>query len=104
MNTVTTKVKSTTTIRFDEYPLKVIDKAAELLNQTRTAFLQSVALKAAEQVIRERYSAMREIETLLLSPEASLDIAENLSNPPAPNVVMKKAMKDYSDLSIQDRS
>jgi uncharacterized protein (DUF1778 family) len=60
------KQKNATTIRFDDdYTLQVIDKAAELLHQTRTGFLLSVAREKAEAVIRECALARREIEGFL---------------------------------------
>jgi hypothetical protein len=60
------KQKNATTIRFDDdYTLQVIDKAAELLHQTRTGFLLSVAREQAEAVIRERTQARQEIEGFL---------------------------------------
>lgn len=88
--------KNATTIRFeDEYTRRVIDKAAELTGQTRTGFLLSVARREAEEVIRERMNTMQEVESLILSPKASLDLAENLLNPQKPNKALIKAMKEY---------
>jgi uncharacterized protein (DUF1778 family) len=96
--------KMTTTIRFnDEYTRQVIDKAAALLNQTRTGFLLSAAREYAEAVIRKRTQTMQEIETLILSPEASLDVARTLENPPKPNSALKRAMKDYRQANIEHR-
>ncbi|MDR1971409.1 MAG: DUF1778 domain-containing protein [Treponema sp.] len=93
-----------TTIRFDdEYTRRVIDKAAELLNQTRTGFLLSVAREKAEAVIKERSQTKSEIETLLLSPQASLDIAKALENPPKPNKALTGAMKNYKNARIEHR-
>jgi uncharacterized protein (DUF1778 family) len=102
MATAVKKVSNATTIRFDDdYTRQVIDMAAELLNQTRTGFLLSVARERAESVIRERKQAMGEIKTLMLSPEASLDIAKTLDNPPKPHKALKKAMKDYDKANIR---
>jgi uncharacterized protein (DUF1778 family) len=96
------KASNATTIRFDDdYTRQVIDMAAALLNQTRTGFLLSVAREHAESVIRERKQIMGEIKTLMLSPEASLDIAKTLDNPPKPNRALKKAMKDYEQANIR---
>ncbi|MDR1626229.1 MAG: DUF1778 domain-containing protein, partial [Spirochaetia bacterium] len=96
MATAVKKASSATTIRFDDdYTRQVIDMAAELLNQTRTGFLLSVARERAESVVRERKQTMEEIKMLMLSPEASLDITKTLDNPPKPNKALKKAMKDY---------
>jgi uncharacterized protein (DUF1778 family) len=44
---------------------------------------------------------MGEIKTLMLSPEASLDIARTLDNPPNPNKALKKAIKDYGKANIR---
>jgi uncharacterized protein (DUF1778 family) len=97
METPQNRSLNATTIRFDDdYTRRVIDKAAELLNQSRTGFLLSVARERAEAVIRERMRTMREIETLILSPEASLDIVTALENPSPPNEALKGAMTDYA--------
>jgi uncharacterized protein (DUF1778 family) len=102
MTTAVKKASNATTIRFDDdYTRQVIDMAAELLNQTRTGFLLSVARERAESVIRERKQTMGEIKTLMLSPEASLDIAKTLDNPPKPNKALKRAMKDYEQANIR---
>jgi uncharacterized protein (DUF1778 family) len=96
--------QNATTIRFDDdYTRQVIDKAADLLHQTRTGFLLSVARERAEAVIKERAQTRQEIEMLILSPAASLDIAKTLENPPKPNKALKKAMKDYKDAAIAHR-
>jgi uncharacterized protein (DUF1778 family) len=98
------KQKNATTIRFDDdYTLQVIDKAAELLHQTRTGFLLSVAKEKAEAVIRERTQARHEIEQLILSPKASLDMAKTLENPPKPNKALTRAMEDYQKAKIGHR-
>ncbi|GMO41707.1 MAG: hypothetical protein Ta2F_17680 [Termitinemataceae bacterium] len=90
-----------TTIRFnDDYTLNVIDKAAALLNQTRTGFLLSVARERAESVIRERTQTQNEIEKLILTPRASLDIAQTLENPPPPNQALIDAMNHYRSAGI----
>lgn len=82
-----------TSIRIDDYTRKVIDRAAELVNQTRSGFLLSTARERAEEIIRERESIMQEVETLILSREASLDIAENLLKPLAPTPALIRAGK-----------
>jgi uncharacterized protein (DUF1778 family) len=93
-----------TTIRFDDdYTRQVIDTAAELLNQTRTGFLLSVARERAEAIIKERTKTMREIEMLILSPEASLDIVETLESSPKPNKAITNAMRDYKNVKIAHR-
>jgi uncharacterized protein (DUF1778 family) len=94
----TNKKRNATTIRFDDdYTLQVIDKAAVLLNQTRTGFLLSAARERAETVIKEREQIQREIESIILSPQASLDIAHTLEKHPKPNKALRKAMKDYKN-------
>ncbi|MDR1948427.1 MAG: DUF1778 domain-containing protein [Spirochaetaceae bacterium] len=104
MASVEKRPQNATTIRFgDEYTRQVIDKAAELLNQTRTGFLLSVARERAETIIKERARTRSEIETLLLSPQASLDIVKTLENPPKPNKALTGAMKNYKDARIKRR-
>jgi uncharacterized protein (DUF1778 family) len=46
---------------------------------------------------------MQEIEMLILSPEASLDIVNTLENPPKPNRALIKAMRDYDNAKIEHR-
>jgi uncharacterized protein (DUF1778 family) len=103
MATVAKVVKNATTIRFDEYTRQVIDKAAELSHQTRTAFLLSSARERAEKVIKERTKTMEEMGVLLLSPQASLDLASNLEKPPAINKKLKNAMADYHAFTKRKR-
>jgi uncharacterized protein (DUF1778 family) len=101
MPTASKRSQHATTIRFDdEYTLLVIDKAAALLNQTRTGFLLSVARERAEEVIKERAATMQQIESLILSPVASLDVAKTLLDSPKPNPTMEKAMKNYKKSKI----
>jgi uncharacterized protein (DUF1778 family) len=96
--------KNVTTIRFDDdYTRQVIDEAARLLRQTRTGFLLSVARERAEEVIKERAQIMREIEGLILSPRASLDMVQTLENPPKPNWALSKALEDYKKTKIERR-
>jgi len=83
-----------TTIRFDdEYTLLVIDRAAALLNQTRTGFLLSVAREKAEEVIKERTETMQQITSMILSPEASLSVAKTHSDSPKPNKARRKLIR-----------
>jgi uncharacterized protein (DUF1778 family) len=94
----TNKKRNATTIRFDDdYTLQVIDKAAVLLNQTRTGFLLSAARERAEAVIKDRKQIRREVESIILSPRASLDVARTLGKQPKSNKALRKAMKDYRD-------
>ena len=104
MSTASKRFQNATTIRFDdEYTRIVIDKAASLLNQTRTGFLLSVAREKAEEIIRERMEVMQHIESLILSSEASLDVAKTLLDSPQPNKAMAKAMKDFKKSKIPNK-
>ena len=104
MPTVPKRSQNATTIRFDdEYTRTVIDKAASLLYQTRTGFLLSVAREKAEEIIQERMEVMQHIVSLLLSSEASLDVAQTLLDSPQPNKAMTKAMKDFKKSKIANR-
>jgi uncharacterized protein (DUF1778 family) len=103
INTVNRR-QNATTIRFDDdYTRQVIDTAANLLNQTRTSFLLSVARERAEAIIIERTKTMQEIEMLILSPGASLDIVTTLENSPKPNKAITSAMRDYKNAKIAHR-
>jgi uncharacterized protein (DUF1778 family) len=98
----TNKKRNATTIRFDDdYTLQVIDKAAVLLNQTRTGFLLSAARERAETVIKKREQIQREVESIILSPRASLDIVQTLEKHPKSNKALRKAMQDYKDFINQ---
>ena len=104
MPTASKRSQNATTIRFDdEYTRIVIDKAASLLNQTRTGFLLSVAREKAEEIIKERMEVMQHIESLILSADASLDIAQTLLDSPKPNKAMTKAMKDFKKSKISTK-
>jgi len=104
MPTASKRSQNATTIRFDDdYTRIVIDKAASLLNQTRTGFLLSVAREKAEEIIQERMEVMQHIETLLLSSEASLDVAKTLLDSPKPNKAMTKAMKGFKKSKIPNK-
>ena len=104
MSTATKRSQNATTIRFDdEYTRTVIDKAASLVNQTRTGFMLWVARVKAEEIIQERLEKARHIESLLLSADASLDMAETLLESPRPNEAMVKAMKDFKKSKIANK-
>lgn len=96
-------MSNVTTIRIDDdYTIQVIDRAAALLNQTRTGFLLSVARERAEAIIKERAQVQKEVQSLLLSPLASLDIVQTLENPPEPNTTLVNAMKNYQKTVVQN--
>ena len=104
MSTASKHPQNATTIRFDdEYTRTVIDKAASLLNQTRTGFMLSVAREKAEEIIKERMEKMQQIESLILSADASLDVAKTLLDSPLPNKAMTKAMKDFKKSRIPNK-
>ena len=104
MSTATKRSQNATTIRFDdEYTRTVIDKAASLVNQTRTGFMLLVAREKAEEIIQERLEMTRHIESLLLSADASLDVAETLLDSPEPSEAMVKAMKDFRKSKIANK-
>ena len=96
--------QNATTIRFDDdYTRTVIDKAASLVNQTRTGFMLLVAREKAEEIIKERLEMRQHIESLILSADASLDVAETLLESPKPNKAMTKAMKDFKKSKIANK-
>ena len=104
MSTALKRSQNATTIRFDdEYTRTVIDKAASLVNQTRTGFMLLVAREKAEEIIKERLEITRHIESLLLSAEASLDVAETLLDAPEPNEAMVSAMKGFKKSKIENK-
>jgi uncharacterized protein (DUF1778 family) len=99
-----TQTAKATTIRInDEYTRRVIDWAASLLNETRTAFLLNSARKEAERVIEERQAKEEELfDTWTVSPEAYVDILETCKNPPPPSEAMKQLMAEYKAAGIKE--
>jgi len=93
------KVKTTAmTLRFtDPYVIKVIDRAARLVNQTRSGFLLSAAQEKAEQIIKTKSAARAEVESIILSPEASIKVAERLLHPRKPAKHLIEAAQRYND-------
>jgi uncharacterized protein (DUF1778 family) len=91
-----------TTIRIpDDYTRRVIDYAANLVNQTRTAFLLNSARKEAERVIEERSQTETEVSQLInLSQAATLDMLKKMDNPPKPTTAMKGLMAEYKAAAI----
>lgn len=99
------RISNVTTIRFsDDYTRIIIDMAAKLSNQTRTGFLLSVARKEAEEIIKEHKNTMKEVETFVLSQQASEVFVNSLLNPAQPNRALQKLAKDYKRASIVDRT
>ncbi|GHV04175.1 hypothetical protein AGMMS50229_04970 [Campylobacterota bacterium] len=89
-------------LRFnDPYLFRVMDEAAELLNLSRTSYILSVIRKDAEATIKKRKQARREIETLILSPEASIDFAKTVLKPSKPNEALKNAAEAYKTANIK---
>jgi uncharacterized protein (DUF1778 family) len=89
---------SAMTLRFtDPYVIKIIDHAAKLLNQTRTGFLISAAQEKAEQIIKTKSAARAEVERIILSPEASIKVANRLLHPKKPSKYLVEAVKRYKD-------
>jgi len=93
--------RSSTTIRFnDEYTRRIVYTAAELQGQSLSGFMLSAIRDRAENVIKERMKTMQEVETLILSPRASIDFMQTMLKPPKPNKKMKSAMKKFKALDI----
>ena len=86
------------TLRFtDPYVIKVIDHAARLLNQTRSGFLLLAAQEKAEQIIKTKSAARAEVESIILSPEASIKVANRLLHPKKPTKYLTEAAKRYNE-------
>ena len=95
---------ATTTVRMDEYTKSVLDYAARYTNQTRTAFMLSAALERAEEVIRERSSAMSEIVPMILNEEDSRIFLEALEQEYKPSQALLDLKKHYDSLNIIDET
>jgi uncharacterized protein (DUF1778 family) len=94
--------RSSTTIRFnDDYTRRIVYTAAELQGQSLSGFMLSAIRDRAESVIKERRKTMQEVETLILSPRASIDFMRTMLNPPKPNKKLTTAMKKFKALDIQ---
>jgi uncharacterized protein (DUF1778 family) len=95
-------IQNTTTIRFnDDYTREIIDKAAALLNQTRTGFLLSSARQKAEEVVKDRLTIMQEMKTLYLSPNDSKQFIDDVFiNPAKPNDAIIEATKKLKESGI----
>ena len=95
---------NTTTIRMDDYTRAVLDHAAKYTNQTRTAFILSVALEKAEQVIKERAITMRDVVPLVLDAEDSKIFLEALDREFEPTQALLDLKKHNDSLNILDRT
>ena len=95
---------NTTTIRMDEYTKTVIDHAAKYSNQTRTGFILSVCLEKAEQVLRERTSAMNEIVPMVFDDQDSRIFLEALEREFKPTQALLDLIKHADSLNIIDRT
>ena len=95
---------NTTTIRMDDYTKAVLDHAAKLANQTRTAFILTVALEKAEQVIKERVTTMRDVVQMVLDAEDSKIFLEALDREYEPTQALLDLKKHSDSLRISDRT
>jgi uncharacterized protein (DUF1778 family) len=95
---------NTTTIRMDDYTRTVLDHAAKYTNQTRTAFILSVALEKAEQVIKERAITMRDVISMVLDAEDSKIFLEALEREFEPTQALLDLKKHTDSLNILDRT
>ena len=95
---------ATTTVRMDEYTKSVLDSAARYTNQTRTAFMLSASLIRAEEVIRERSAAMREIVPMVLSEKDSEIFLKALEQEYKPSQALLDLKKLYDSLNIIDET
>lgn len=95
---------NTTTIRMDDYTKAVLDSAAKYTNQTRTAFMLSVAVERAEQVIQERSATLRKIAPMVLDAEDSKIFLEALGHDFKPTQETLDLKKHHDSLNVVDRT
>ena len=95
---------NTTTIRMDDYTKAVLDHAAKCTNQTRTAFILSVALEKAEQIIKRRAATMRNVVPMVLDAEDSKIFLEALDSEFKPTQALLDLKKHSDSLNILDRT
>ncbi|MDR2178870.1 MAG: DUF1778 domain-containing protein [Synergistaceae bacterium] len=93
-----------TTVRIDEYTKTVLDSAAKYTNQTRSAFMVSVARERAEAILKERRVTMREIAPMILSPRDSKIFIEALESDSEPSDALLALKKNYDALNIIDET
>jgi uncharacterized protein (DUF1778 family) len=95
---------NTTTIKMDDYTKAVLDRAAKYTNQTRTGFILSVAVKKAEQVIKERNATIRDVIPMVLDSEDSKVFLEALESEFEPTQALLDLKKHSDSLGIIDRA
>ena len=93
---------NTTTVRMDDYTKAVLDHAAKYTNQTRTAFILTVALEKAEQVLKERAATMNEIVPMVLDEEDSKIFLQALDREFEPTQALLELKKHTNSLNIID--
>jgi uncharacterized protein (DUF1778 family) len=85
----------------DDYTRAVLDHAAKYTNQTRTAFILSVALEKAEQVIKERAITMREVVPMILDEEDSRIFLEALDREFVPTQALLDLKRHSDSMNIR---
>jgi uncharacterized protein (DUF1778 family) len=88
----------------DDYTKAVLDSAAKYTNQTRTAFILSTVLARAEEIIRERSTAMREVAPMVLDSEDSKIFLEALEREFEPTQALLDLKRHHDSLNIIDRT
>ena len=91
-----------TTIRLDEYTLKVIDTAAKYAQTSRNSFIAAAALEKAERLAKERVETLSRIAPLVLDEAESERFFQILERDFAPTEAMleldKKRHRDIVEL------
>ena len=88
----------------DDYTKAVLDSAAKYTNQTRTAFILSVALERAEQVIQERSVTMQKVIPMVLDADDSKIFLEALERDIKPSQKLLGLKKNYDKFNIIDET
>jgi uncharacterized protein (DUF1778 family) len=88
----------------NDYAKSVLDSAAKYTNQSRSAFMLSVSLAKAEEVIRERFATMREIAPIVLNAEESKNFLAALEREFEPSEALLGLKKHYDSFNIIDRT
>ncbi len=91
-----------TTIRLDEYTLKMIDSAAKYTHTSRNSFIAAAALEKAERVAMNRQTVLKQLAPIVLNKEESQRLIENLEKDFTPTQAMlelnKKRHRDIVEL------